>query len=82
MTLQPCFFWLTCGPPHYTLTAIATVASPAGIANVDIHGHYGLRYLEAIFNAAPYTLVTTTQSRFGSLSVTATDVDGNIGNFR
>jgi len=32
VTIQPYFVFPSCGGPHYTLIATATVASPAGTA--------------------------------------------------
>ena len=78
VTVHFCGVFIVCGPPHFVLTAIATVASSAGTAKVDFY--YFLGRYSSTSNAAPYTLVVT--KSLGNLSATATDVDGNIGTFR
>ena len=80
LNIRPCFFWLACGAPHYTATAIATVASPAGIAKVDFFTAFFLRPPMQTSIAAPYMAAWYLPlSRRGvSVSATVTDVDGNI----
>jgi uncharacterized protein (TIGR03118 family) len=80
LNIRPCFFWLACGAPHYTATAIATVASPAGIAKVDFFTAFFLRPPMQTSIAAPYvaTWYLPLSHRGMSVSATVTDVDGNI----
>ena len=81
VTLQPCFFWLACGAPHYTAIAIATVASPVGTAKVDF---FRLGQVQTSI-AAPYVArfyVPLCRVCSAAVSATVTDVDGNIATFR
>jgi hypothetical protein len=80
LNIRPCFIFIGCGAPHYTATAIATVASPAGIAKVDFFTAFFLRPSVQTSIAAPYrvTWYLPFSHRGMSVSATVTDVDGNI----
>jgi hypothetical protein len=80
LNIRPCFIFIGCGAPHYTATAIATVASPAGIAKVDFFTAFFLRPVVQTSIAAPYrvTWYLPFSQRGTSVSATVTDVDGNI----
>jgi hypothetical protein len=77
--IERCYIVIECGPPHYTVNAIATVASPAGIAKVDFFTAFP--FSPQTSNAAPYRATWFAHGfllRPLSVSATVTDVDGNI----